>query len=518
MKAVRPASAPLPLLPILLVLLLTLTGCTVGPDYLAPSPETLPGVGDVGGDGGFVGEPIVEDAFEASGDVASPDVAGPAPESAWWAALGDPTLVELVDRALAHNLDLEVADARIRQARAARRAVAADGRPSVGAGLSGERSRASENTPEGALASAGLSELETDRFELGLSASWEIDVFGGVRRASQAADARLGEVIEGRRARMLGLVAEVARAYTELRGHQRRLALAEKNVGLQEETLRRQRDLHRVGLGSRLDVERATAQLEGTRSRLPPLRAEIRAAAHRLAVLGAEPPSALLEGLLEAAPLADPPDLVPVGLPSELLRRRPDLRMAERRLAASSAEIGVATANLYPRFFLTGAGGAASDRFSDLFRSASRTWRLGPSIQWPIFQGGRLRAGIEAAEAGHEAALAEYRQAVLHAVEDVETALVRYAEEELRRRSLEQAAEAGAEAARLARVVYDKGLESFLVVLDAERTLVELEDALAVSETAVVLRLVAVYAALGGGWEGMKALTPGSAAMSEKES
>ncbi|MCG8457007.1 MAG: efflux transporter outer membrane subunit [Holophagales bacterium] len=507
---------PVRLFPPALIAGALLAGCTVGPDYTIPGPDSLPGGTEVGFAAAGYAPPESPDAG-GSADSITPSPGSdspPAPDGRWWTVLGDPGLVDLMTLALAQNLELEAARARVRQARAARRAAAGAGRPELGAATSGNRSRASRNTPEGALAEAGLTELEVERYDLGLSASWELDLFGGVRRSVEAARARVDEAEAGRHGVTLAVVAETARAYVELRGLERRLALAAENLELQQETVGRVEGLHRVGLGSRLEVEQARALYEGTRSRLPPLRAEIRATAHRLAVLTGRPPGSLVEQLLASngssrgstgatkqAPLADPPDLVPVGLPSDLLRRRPDLLAAERRLAARSAEIGVATARLYPRFFLTGGGGTEGGSFADLFDSASRTWTLGPSISWPILRGGRLRAGVEAAEAAHQAAWAEYRQAFLEAVEDVETALVRYAEEALRRRALAESARAAAEAARLARVVYERGLESFLTVLDAERTLVAVEDDLARSETALLLRLVGLYTALGGGWQ-----------------
>ncbi|MEO1082660.1 MAG: efflux transporter outer membrane subunit, partial [Acidobacteriota bacterium] len=469
---------------------LVLGGCTVGPDYAPPKPTSLPGAG----------APAFSSAPAADPSTAGDDAA-PGPDGAWWSVLGDPWLDQLVAEALRQNLDLEAARARLRRADAARRGVSSQGLPSLGGSASAERSRASETTPEGALAAAGLADLTQDRYGSFLSASWEVDLFGAVRRRTEAAVARVGEAEAAVAGVRLGLIAEVARTYVELRGAQRRLALAERSVDLQAQTARRVEDLHRVGLGSRLDAERARALVAGTRARLAPLRTSVRFAVHRLLVLTGRPPASL-DGHLGLRPsaLAEPPDLVPTGLPSELLRRRPDVLAAERRLAAATAEVGAATADRYPRFFLTGAGGFDSTSFSDLFESASRSWRLGPSIRWPIFQGGRLRAGVDAAEAGRAQAAAEYRQAVLLAVEDVENALVAYGEEELRRRALADAADASARATELALVVYDRGLESFLTVLDAERTQVELDDQLAASETGVLLRLVQLYAALGGGW------------------
>ncbi|MEM8931741.1 MAG: efflux transporter outer membrane subunit, partial [Acidobacteriota bacterium] len=464
------------------------TGCVVGPDYVAPKPTTA-------ADFAATTEASVV-ALDRADATSAPD-----PDAAWWQALGDATLTGLIDDALAANLDLAVASARVDTSRAARGAISSRGRPSLDTDASAMRSRASETTPDGALASTGLADLESSRYGLGLSAAWEVDLFGGVRRSIEAADAQVDVAIESRRGVLLAVVAEVARTYTMLRGDQRRLALVEKNIRLLDETRRRVVDLHRVGLGSRLDAERATAQWQTTRASAAPLRLSVRAAAHRLAVLTGRQPDALLDRLLASAPPIEPPDLVPVGLPSELLRRRPDVRAAERRLAASTATLGVATADLYPRFFLSGRAGTASSRFADVFDAVSRTWSLGPSISWPIFQGGRLRAGVAAAEAELTIAEAEYRHSVLRAVEDVETALVAYAEEELRRRALTDASAASREAADKARIVYDRGLDDFLTVLDAERTLTSTEDALAVAETGVVLRLIDLYAALGGGWQ-----------------
>ncbi|MEM8993184.1 MAG: efflux transporter outer membrane subunit [Acidobacteriota bacterium] len=483
---------------VLTAAIVILCGCAVGPDYAPPIPTSLPGAG----------APAFSAASTADLSEAGSEAAAP-PDGAWWSILGDPLLDELVAEALSQNLDLEAARARLRRVDAARRGVSARGVPSLDAGVSAERSRASETTPEGALAAAGLADLTQSRYDSLFSASWEVDLFGAVRRRTEAAAARVGEAEAAVAGVRLGLVAEVARTYVELRGAQRRLDLAGRSVELQAQTARRVDDLERVGLGSKLDAERARALVAGTRARLAPLRTAVRFAVHRLSVLTGRPPSSLDERLgAPSSALADPPDLVPTGLPSELLRRRPDLLAAERRLAAATAEVGAAMADRYPRFFLTGAGGFDSTRFSDLFESASRTWRLGPSIRWPIFQGGQLAAGIDAAEAGRDQAAAEYRQAVLLAVEDVENALVAYGEEELRRRALADAALASARATKLARVVYDRGLESFLTVLDAERTQVEVDDQLAASETGVLLRLVQLYAALGGGWRQSPGLSP----------
>ncbi|MEM9597801.1 MAG: efflux RND transporter permease subunit [Acidobacteriota bacterium] len=492
----RPRRRPAPVRTAVAVSLLSILagGCTVGPDHEPPAvgPEAL-GLGE--------DRPAPSSAVAAVTAKGPSEAVNPPPDAAWWKALGDDMMEELVNDAVAHNHDLEAARARVRQARALRRAVAAGGRPQLAAQVSGAGFRLSENGPEAGPLALGLAEVEGELYQVGFDAGWEIDVFGGVRRRVEAADARLGAAVESRRGLLLTIIAEVARNYTELRGAQRRLALAEKNVELQVGTHRLVENKAKAGLVSKLDIHRAAALLEGTRALVPPLRADVRAAAHRLAVLTGRPPAALSDRLTTSRPLADPPDLVPVGLDSHLLRRRPDVRAAERRLAAASADIGAATALRYPRFFLTGRGGTEGGSFTDLFDASSRVWSLGPSISWPWFQGGRLRAGVDAAEDAHRAAEAEYRGAVLGAAEDVESALVRYAEEQLRRRALANAADAARRSVDLAQVLYDKGLSDFLPVLDAERTQTEVEDQLAISETAVVLRLVALYKALGGGWQ-----------------
>ena len=463
------------------LLALLLTGCTVGPDYSPPEPE-LP--------------EAFTHAEEGTTDPA------PGPDTAWWSTFDDPLLNQLIEDALASNLELEAARARLDEARALRRATAGRGRPAVGYGANSQAFEGSENAfgPAPALARQGLAELEGESYDAGLEASWELDLFGGIRRSVEAAQAQVEMAEEGHHAVRLGVIAEVARAYFDLRGAQRRRALAEKNVGLLADTHRVVEVRAQVGLVSELDERRALAQVQTTRSLVPPIRAAERAAAHRLAVLTGRHPTALNSALLTPQPLTTAPTQVPVGLPSELLLRRPDLRLAERRLAAATAEIGVRTAALYPSFRLTGALGLDSGSFADLFEGTSGAWSLLAGLTGPLFQGGRLRAGIDAAEAQAQGAHADYRSAVLTALEDVENALVAYAEEELRRRQLEEAADAARRASELARVVYDKGLEDYLTVLDAERSLTELEDALAQSETGVLQRVVGLYAALGGGW------------------
>ena len=469
------------------LLTLFLGGCAVGPQYQRESPT-------------------VPDAFatvEAEAVQALAGPAGPLPDERWWSGLQDQVLDGLIEQAVESNLDLAVAKARVLEARAGRSGARSRYAPQVDSRSSAQRFSASENglsTPQD-LVNAEVIDLDDDLFEVGFDAAWELDFFGSVSRGVESADARADRAVESERAVLVSVIAEVARNYVELRGTQRRLAIAEKNIRIQTDTLKLVQNRYNTGLASDIDVARASAQLDTTRSVVPPLRSAIRATAHRLAVLTGQYPDRLLAELLNTAPIPSPPDLVPVGLPADLVWRRADVRAAERSLAAATADIGVATADLYPKFFITGTAGVENRDFSDLFNSSSRTWALGPLIEWPIFRGGALRANVRASEARRDIAYAEFQQAILLALEDVETHLARYAEEQIRRDSLDAATESSKRTVVLAQVLYDKGLDDFLTVLDAERTLTQVEDQLVVSETKVVLQLIALYKALGGGWE-----------------
>ncbi|MEJ2516099.1 MAG: efflux transporter outer membrane subunit [Gammaproteobacteria bacterium] len=456
-------------------------GCAVGPDYVAP-------------------EVPVEETWLSAPAGTEP---GGVPEVAWWEALEDPTLSRLVHQAVASNRDLAVAQARVREARALRSAAAAGLFPQVDVSAGGARYRISEESPTGGgpLVEAGVVEPYGELWQAGFDAAWEIDIFGGTRRRVEAAEAAEMQAAEEARALRLAVIAEVVRNYAELRGSQRRLALAGKNTRLQERTLAIVEGRRRAGLGRELDVASARAQLEATRALVPALRGQVRASAYRLAVLAGQPPGTFLDELLAEVPLPHVPEVVPTGLRSDLLRRRPDVRAAERALAAATAGVGVAEADRFPRFFLTGSAGREAGRFSDLFDGGAGLWSLGPSIRWPVFSGGAISAGIEAAGARQEAAVAAYEQAVLAALEDAETALILYGEERQTADRLSVAAEAGAKAATIASGLHEQGLSDLLTVIDAERRQTEIDDQLARSETRVLVRLAALYKALGGGWE-----------------
>ena len=312
------------------------------------------------------------------------------------------------------------------------------------------------------------------------------------------------------------LLAEVARNYIELRGFQKQLDVARSNLAAQQDTLQLTRARYEGGLASELDVARAEAQVEVTRSQIPALETSYKEAVHRLSVLLDEPPGALSTELAARVPIPGAPLELPADLPSDVLRQRPDLRRAERQLAAATARVGVATADLYPKFYLVGAAGLESLSVSDFFTSGSKLWSVGPSITWPIFHGGQLVATIEVRDAQEQQALISYRQAILNALEEVENALVAYTRERNRYEALTEAVASNKRAVTLATQLYTSGLSDMLNVLDAQRNLFQTEREQAQSEAATAVNFVALYKALGGGAEafasGQLASSRGSAA------
>jgi NodT family efflux transporter outer membrane factor (OMF) lipoprotein len=343
--------------------------------------------------------------------------------------------------------------------------------------------------------------LEANLFQAGFDSTWELDVFGGTRRSVEAANAELAAAEFGRRNLLLTVYGEVARNYVQARAFQRRLAVLRENIKAQQDVLALTRDLFAKGLATDLDVQQGEALLASTQSQEPAFDTGFRACAYRLAVLLGRPPGALLEELSGQAPIPAAPPSVPVGLPSELIHRRPDIQQAERQLAAATARIGIATADLFPQFSLTGDVGLESIYASDWFTAGSRYWTAGPMVQWRIFDAGRIRANIHLQTARQEEALAGYEQAVLAAFEDVENALTAYAHEQVRRQSLARAVEADEHAVGLAEQLYRNGLADFLRVLESQRSLYQSQDALIESDQAVSANLIALYKALGGGWE-----------------
>lgn len=443
-----------------------LAGCTVGPDYTRPE---LP----------------VPTRWSAAPAAPDASAAVEAELATWWQRFGDPTLTALIGQAVRNNLDLRIAEARVREARALRGVRAARLWPQLDAGTDLEP--AAGNQPSVFLAA--------------LDAFWELDVFGGLRRSVEAAQADLEASEEARRAVLLDLCGAVAATYIEVRGLQGRIAAVRGNLEAQRETAALTAAQRDVGLASDLDVERARALVANTAAELPPLETALDANRYRLAVLLGEPPASLDALLAEPAPIPTAPAAVLTGVPADLLRRRPDLGRAERALAAATARIGEATADLYPRFTLTGSVGLRSDDVKDLVQGRYSFASIGPNVIWPVFAGGRIVSNIEVQDARTAQALAAYEQTLLVALQEVETALSRYAREQVRRQELRAAVEANRTAAELARRLHANGLIEFLDVLDAERSLLLSEDRLVTSETAVSASLVTLYVALGGGWQ-----------------
>ena len=449
-----------------------LAGCTVGPSYEEPQVQ-MPQ---------RYGQPPATQPVEIP--------------VAWWTTFNDPVLDRLIDEARQSNLDLRTAEARVREARAARGIVTADYWPDVNAVGGYSRSRSSANTTFGSFG-----DRETDLWQAGFDATWEIDVFGGVRRSVQAADADIEASIADRNDVLLTLLGEVARNYVELRGFQRQVDIAQSNAKSQQETLELTRVRLNAGIGTDLAVAQTEAQVAATQSQIPAFQTLAQQAIHRLSVLLGKAPVALSAELEEVKPIPAPPPEIPAGLPSELLRRRPDIRRAERQLAAATARIGVATADLWPRFTIVGSLGVESEDSSDLFESDSTFWSIGPGVRFPIFNRGRLKANVAVQEAQTEQALAQYEQAVLRSLEEVENALVAYQKEYIRRESLARAVNSSQRAVQLSQQLFQRGLTDFLNVLDAQRALYVQQDLLVQSEANVSANAVALFKALGGGWE-----------------
>ena len=495
-------------------------GGEVGPDYKPPQVTVRP-------------------AF-AEGASTQPSTADLA-SLKWWETFHDPQLNSLISRAMRDNLDLQSAESRLRQARAQRGVVGADLWPQVNTSAGYQNGRGSKNVviPPGAFGSAfgtaapsarpdlvtagsaggaaavpadlssplnplgegGLPGVETQLYQAGFDASWELDVFGGERRAIEAADANTAAMLEDRRDILISLEAEVALNYVELRLAQRQLRIAADNLHDQQETLELTRSRYRAGFVTDLDVAREAAQVAATASTLPAYEAEIRHSIHQLGILLGQDPDALSAELTAEAPIPPAPTDISVGLPVELVRRRPDIRRAERELAAASARIGVATADLWPKFSLTGSFGVDSSNLDNLIEWNSRYFALSPTVSWPIFDAGRIRSNITMQKEMAKQAALDYQQTVLSALGEVEDALANYRLEQIRRKALADAVDASQQALDLARQQYERGVIDFLSVLDAQRDLFQNETILAQSDGAVSTDLVAIYKALGGGWE-----------------
>jgi multidrug efflux system outer membrane protein len=448
---------------------LTLSACAVGPTYHAPieAPVTLA--------------------------AADPAVSNQVAPATWWKAFGDPELDSLIDRALASNLDVRIAVARVKQARALFRDSELDRLPRVT--TSAGYTRAKQQ-----VVGAGPDRVTLEQADVGFDAAWEIDLFGRVGHQVASARAEADAAQADLRDAQVTITAEVARAYFQLRGAQARRAVAEENAHTQADTVRLTKVRYDIGPGDPVDVESASARLNATEAVIPALRAAEAQAAYRLAVLLGQRPG-VLDAELQAKTAATAPQgptALPIGEASTFLRRRPDVQAAERRLAAQTARTGVATADLFPRVSITGFVGFLSGDVSSLFNSGGQAWSVSPAVSWPGLDFGGAHARLRAQQARGDESLALYDQAVLRAVEDLQNSLTAYRERQAQVFSLSKQVAASRRAADLAHIRYKEGRIDFLRVLDAERTRLDAEDGLTRAQTNANIDVVSIYKALGG--------------------
>ena len=484
------------------------TACTVGPDFVRPTPQA-----PVHWSARATATPAMPDP-QSSAPSAAPSRPSTVTEQttelrAWWSGFDDPLLNSLIERAVNSNLDLHAAMLRIDEARAQRAIAAAAYWPTVSVDASYSRQRFSLTTPTGSLLNAvgtahtpGAPSIPNpyNQFQLSAGATWEIDLFGRVRRSVEAAQAGVQVSVEDHRAVLVSVLADVAQSYMELRGAQARLSVAKENLATINELLDLTRQRRAAGLTTHIDVANAIAQATATRAELPAFDLEITQSINQLSQLLAREPEALRSELDSAAPVPAVPSDVSIGLPAELARRRPDIREAEANLHAATAQIGVAVADLFPRLTLSANGGWQSDSGGNLLEWASRFGSMGPSFDLPIFDRGRWKTVHLYDVRAQEAALA-YQRTVLNALHEVENALAAYGADQQRRAWLDATVVQNREALALSRQRYESGVATFIDVLDVERTLQQNQLLLADSITAVTTDLVRVYRALGGGWQ-----------------
>ena len=475
---------------------LTLTcGCMVGPDYRPP--QTHP-------------------PSRFLGTSTRPSTTQPAEVvdlQQWWESFHDGVLDRLIADGIRSNLDVQLAQARVLEARANLQGNVATLFPTVDSSASYTRNQFSKNgigsiggtsssTGSGTTGTTfGLPGSRSNLYQAGFDTGWEVDLFGGTRREIEAAEYTLESQIDARRNAMITFLSEVARNYMIVRGLQQELSIVNSNVASQKEFLELTRAKFQGGIATDLDVARQEAQVASTESSIPPIRTQLQQAIHRLGVLLGRNPEDLDAKLAPVGPLPGGPPAVPPGLPSDLLRRRPDVQQAERQLASATANIGVATADLFPKLSLTGSFGWQSQQLKSWFNSPSQNSSFGPSLSWRIFDAGQIWANIHVQDARQQEALIQYRQAVLQALTDVEDALVAYQQEQEHREVLRRSVEANLRSVALAKQLNQAGVVDFLNVLTAEQNLFTSQDQLSQSNQAVSTDLVALYKALGGGWE-----------------
>ncbi|RWO69814.1 MAG: efflux transporter outer membrane subunit [Mesorhizobium sp.] len=449
-----------------------LAGCVVGPDYQTP---------------------ILAMPASWSGQKPTKPVQ-PGQLSRWWQRLRDPELNTLVEEAVAGNLDVATAKAKIREARASYRQSAGTLLPSVDGSGSATRNKSAETTSG--------SDATYSEYQAGFDASWELDLFGANRRGVEAARYGLDASQEELRSTLLTLVGDVASYYTQARGYQARIALARRSAASQRQTAELTRTMAQAGTATAADVAKAMGQAASTEAAVPTLEASYAQAVHRLAVLAGRPPASLSERLKRVAPIPAPRLPMPTGIPADLLLSRPDLRMAERQYAQYTAKIGQAEAARYPSVSLTGDISTAALKLGDLGKNSSIGWSFGPTLSVPVFNAGQLQAAVEVAKAQRDQYFIAYRSSVLTALEDVENALVLLSQERIRIAKLASSAKSYGDAARLEGTLYKAGETSLLDVLDAQRSLYSAEDSLLQSRVLLATNYIALNKALGGGWDG----------------
>ncbi len=456
--------------------ILIVNGCMVGPDYHSP-PTTVPAEWI-----GVTKTPTVQPSIAT---------AQPADLTNWWRQFNDPILTELVEEAVRTNLDLQIAETRLRQARAARGIAIGGLWPGVTASGGYQRLHNAGTTPD--------NQHWQDLYQTGLDAVWELDLFGGLRRNVESANANIQAATENIRDVQVSVTAEVALNYIQLRGYQQEIVIAQSNLKAQKHTAEITQKLLNVGFASALDIANADSAVATTESQIPVLETAAQQSIYALSVLLARMPAELLKQLSPTINLPGVPAQVPIGLPSDLLRRRPDIRAAEAQLHAATAQIGVAIADFFPTFSLTGTMNWNSNLLRAWWTDASRSYSFGPSVTWPIFQGGAIVSNVHLQEALRDQAFITYQETVLAAFQDVENALIAFSKEQQHRKALNDAVIANRKAVDLSLQLYTEGQTDFLNVLSAQRSLYASEDALVQSERSIATDLIALYKALGGG-------------------
>jgi len=460
-----------------------LIGCTVGPNYQSPEvrEETKPSALD--------GESVPSRTVPGAIDIT------------WWKSFRDVELSLLVERLVAQNLDLKTAAERVIQSVAQRRIAVSQALPHIEGQSLDTYNRQSPNGPISLLVPAPGAPLDYALFRDGLTSSWQLDLFGRVRRAVEAADANTLAAVENRHGVALAAVAELAQSYMQLRGTQNRLGIAKRNLHLAEENIELVNTRFRNGVATTLDMAQARAQQATIAATLPPLRAREAELINALGLLLGEAPRALETELHRTRILPRVPPKVPVGLPGTLIRRRPDIREAEARLHEATAQTGVAVANFYPDVTLNGAVNLESLHLSNLFTPASTAFAVGPSISIPIFEGGRLRGALALSESQQREAAVFFQETVLRAWKEVDDALTRYREAQRRRIDVARSVTENQSALQAARQRYSEGATNFLDVTATQAQLLQSENDLSDSDTLIATDLVNLYRALGGGWE-----------------